>query len=118
MKRTIFALATILASSSLIASAQEIQPSSSEKLESIRLAIEEALRLSSGLCGSHDPRLCGPTPDCDAEGRRPEPWFDCVLAWRTSKDGGRSLTWVDEWMIDAIDSDLSRPRLSADGKLL
>ncbi len=85
-----------------------------KQLAAMQAAIAETLRLQDS-CNASDPRLCEPEPPCDAKGQRPEPWTNCVLAWR-SDSSGEKLTWVDEWRIEA-DKLLRRPVLEADGKL-
>jgi hypothetical protein len=86
------------------------------KMAAIKLAIEEALRLDAGSCNASDPRLCGPTPPCDVQGKRGYPWQDCVLAWDDKENGKGKLVWVD----DGVELDFGnyrRVRLGSDGKL-
>jgi hypothetical protein len=93
-----------------------IEPDSLANLEAIQTAITEALRLKDQ-CNASDIRLCQPEPPCDAQGQRPEPWQDCVLAWGPGGTDKEALTWVDGWKVDNANLGYRKPVLGADGKL-
>jgi hypothetical protein len=86
-----------------------------DKLASLEIAVQEAMRLKDS-CNASDIRLCQPTPPCDAQGQRPYPWQDCILAWEADKTGKEMLVWVNEWEVEA-NLGYRRPVIGVDGKL-